>query len=443
MAKRDRDSWTEDFSLVLRPDIIRRYRRNPDYEVFLGSKWSPLPLLILIAVIAGALGGLLVSGGLWSRWWQVPVALAALVVFVTASRKITRAAFASPIGFLAGWCLFFGMLTGAFAMWGAQLESAAWAYGIAGGLVFFLLGITGGLIEPPNSKHMEDWFFTSAIMAPISACLAAWLYRNVLPRPEGLDQAALTGAIAALPFLAVTMTLHLLTWKPERGMLKLATLLLHNDASVGEALPLLDRAIAATPEDLRLFERRALAHALAGDMAGAEQDWARLREVEPHTNAPEIGRGWLALRRNDSNAAARAFEEAMPSRKRDSWALVGLGIARLRVGDFAGARDTLKRIRGKDHDALSLTYLAEAYLGTDDAPSALSAAVDAIEEADSIHGRSWIVRAEAQRALGRIDAAAEDYNRALWADDEPWIVDRAMAGLEAIDRPVSEDEPEW
>jgi hypothetical protein len=37
---------------------------------------------------------------------------------------------------------------------------------------------------------------------------------------------------------------------------------------------------------------------------------------------------------------------------------------------------------------------------------ALSTATGAIEEMDSIHGRSWIVRAEAQRAPGRIDAAA-------------------------------------
>ena len=58
---------------------------------------------------------------------------------------------------------------------------------------------------------------------------------------------------------------------------------------------------------------------------------------------------------------------------------------------------------------------------------------------DSIHGRSWIVRAEARRLLGDIDGAARDYNMALRAGDEPWIERHALDGLEAIDRPVEED----
>jgi hypothetical protein len=74
---------------------------------------------------------------------------------------------------------------------------------------------------------------------------------------------------------------------------------------------------------------------------------------------------------------------------------------------------------------------------------ALSTATDAIEEADSTLGRSWLVRAEANRALGDIDPAAADYNKALWAADEEGIEERALAGLQAIDRAVSQDEPEW
>jgi Tfp pilus assembly protein PilF len=103
----------------------------------------------------------------------------------------------------------------------------------------------------------------------------------------------------------------------------------------------------------------------------------------------------------------------------------------------------LKRISGRNHGALSLTYLAEAWLASGDAANAISAATEAIDEVDSTHGRSWLVRAEAYRLQGRIEAAAEDYNRAIWTADEPGIEDRAVAGLAAIDRPISEDEPEW
>ena len=442
-ATRDHDSWIYDFSLVLTPDAIRRIAAGPGYEAFTGSKVRAYPWLVVVAVIAGAFGGMMVSGALWSRWWQVPVWLAAVAAFVAVVRRITRAVYPPPIGFLVGWCIFFGIVTGAFAMWGAQLGSSAWAYGIAGGLMFFLVGITGGLIPPPNAKEREDWFLTSAIMAPIGGCAAVWIYRNVLPDPTTLLAAALTGVIAALPFLAVTMALHLAAWRPARGMKQLAVLRLHGDGSVAEAIPLLDAAIAEDPEDAEALELRALGHSLAGRSTQAEADWARLAELSPGTNAPDIGRGWRALRRGDIDAAIAAFSLARPARRRDPWALQGLGIAHLRRGEAAAALEALEAIPAREHDALSLTYLAEAWLGVDDLPTAIATATDAIEEADSIHGRTWLVRAEALARQGKLDPAADDYNRALWAADEVGVEERALAGLAAIDRPVSSDEPDW
>jgi Tfp pilus assembly protein PilF len=83
--------------------------------------------------------------------------------------------------------------------------------------------------------------------------------------------------------------------------------------------------------------------------------------------------------------------------------------------------------------------LAEALLAVGDTKLAEQTASDAIDELDSIHGRSWIVRAEARRVLGDIDGAAKDYNMALSASDEPWIEQHALDGLEAIERPVEED----
>jgi Tfp pilus assembly protein PilF len=83
--------------------------------------------------------------------------------------------------------------------------------------------------------------------------------------------------------------------------------------------------------------------------------------------------------------------------------------------------------------------LAEALLALGDTTLAERTATDAIDELDSIHGRSWIVRAKARRLLGDIDGAARDYNKALSASDEPWIEQHALDGLEAIDRPVGED----
>jgi tetratricopeptide (TPR) repeat protein len=103
----------------------------------------------------------------------------------------------------------------------------------------------------------------------------------------------------------------------------------------------------------------------------------------------------------------------------------------------------LGAVPGQAHNALSLSYLAEAHLAACDATSAVANATTAIDELDSIHGRSFLVRARARRALGDIEGAARDYNKALAADDEPGVEESAMAGLEEIDRPVMSEEDWW
>jgi hypothetical protein len=87
------------------------------------------------AAAGGALGETLVSGALWGPWWQVPAWIAALVATAIAP---TLALSGQPLGFMVGWSLFWGLLIGAVAMWGAQLDGAGWAYGIAGGIGFFV-----------------------------------------------------------------------------------------------------------------------------------------------------------------------------------------------------------------------------------------------------------------------------------------------------------------
>jgi tetratricopeptide (TPR) repeat protein len=226
----------------------------------------------------------------------------------------------------------------------------------------------------------------------------------------------------------------MVTWRPARGLRNLAKLKLHSDRTVAEAVNVLGTAIREAPDDGELQALRRLARGLAGDDAGSAQDLARAQELSPKF-AAECS-GWLALRRDDPAGAVQAFIVAGGG----VMATAGLGLAQLRLGESAAALATLKRLRADDHDELSLTYLAEAQLASGDAAAAVGTASDAIDELESTHGRSWLVRAKAYRALGDIDAAAKDYNLALAAADEVGIRRSALAGLEAIGRPVTDDD---
>jgi tetratricopeptide (TPR) repeat protein len=439
MAARARDPWLGDFSLVLSRDHFRSVRLDRQYEVFSGSKPLAFLWLMVAAAAGGALGGTLVSGALWRPWWQVPAWIAVLVATAIAVYWTARA-LSGPglLGFMAGWSLFWGLLVGAVAMWGAQLDGAGWAYGIAGG-IGFLVGITQGIYEPDDLQGHDGFFAISMITAPAGACLAAWLYRHGLLGGRGLASAALAGMLAGLILLGPSMAYFFSRFDNLAGLKRLASLLLHRDETAGEAIVPLNAAMRLAPDDATLFDRRALAHALSGNGAAAERDWARTAELAPGSTAPTISRGWLALRRDRASEAAAHFEQAGRASPKERWAWIGLAVAKLRLGDAAQAIAALEQVPEAEQHALDLTYLAEALLALGDAKLAEQTATDAIDELDSIHGRSWIVRAEARRLLGDIDGAAKDYNMALNASDEPGIEQRALDGLEAIDRPIEED----
>lgn len=440
-AKRDRNLWLEDFSLVLTPKAIRSHRSHPEYEVFAGSKTLAVLWLAIVAAASGAFGGTIVSGALWQWLPQVPLWLVAVVAFCLIAYRSPRALSGSYLAFLTGWCIGWGLMIGACAMGAAQFSSSGWTYGVAAG-VGFLIGIVEGVYEPEDLESHDSFFALGMVLAPGGACLAAWLYRNALAEPLPLAAAAITGAIAGFIFLGPTMLALLVGLNNVDGLKRLASLLLHNDETVAEALPLLDAALRLAPENSGLIERRALAHALLGEDDKAEADWARHAALGTTNPASEIARGWVHLRRNNPIDAAQSFEAAIARRKRDAAALAGLAVARLQLNDPSGAIAALDTIPERSRDARNLTYLAEAYLALGDTGRAIQLATDAIEELDSVHGRTWLVRGDAFRALGDLDGAGEDYNRAIWNDDEAGIEERALARLEEIDRAVEEYEPE-
>ena len=343
---------------------------------------------------------------------------------------------------LAAWCIGWGVLIGACAMWAAQLSTAGWAYGVAIG-VGFLIGVTQGVYEPEDLESHDSFFALSMFAAPGGACLATWLCRNALDDLNTIGAAALTGAVAGLVFLGPVMALLLARLNNVAGLKRLALLLLHNDETAPEALPLLDAAIRLSPSNAELVGLRAFAFALLGRAPEAEADWAQHAKLAPNSPARDIAAGWVHLRCDRAADAVMSFDKAAARRNRDRAASVGLGVARLQPGDAHGAIASLEVIPHASHDARSLSYLAAAHLAAGNAERANQLATDAIEELDSVHGLSWLVRGDARRAMGDLDGAAKDYNMVLRADDdETGVEERGLARLDESGRPIEEDEPE-
>ena len=119
--------------------------------------WAAL-WLAAVATIGGAFGGTSVSGALWASWLQPPLWLAAIAATASPGIRTTRSVSGESLAFLTGWCLWWGMVIGAVAMWAAQLSGAGWAYGVAVGIGFFFVGIIQGIYEPDALQSHDGWF---------------------------------------------------------------------------------------------------------------------------------------------------------------------------------------------------------------------------------------------------------------------------------------------
>jgi Tfp pilus assembly protein PilF len=432
MSDRDAEPWLRDFTLVLSDSHIRLEAQDPrQFEVFTGSKALAAAFTSPCGVLGGAFGAALVSRALWSSLILTPAWLVLLVAVWMLVGRVSLASMGRGIRFLAGWCFFWGFLLGLVAMWGAQMHAPGWAYGVAGGLGL-LLGITHGAYEPPDMKHHDGWTVLGTLLAPVAAIGAVVVHRHVLDGPITLPVAATTGAVAGFVFMAPLMAMLAANWDNERGLRRLGQLCLHSETAAGRGIPILDRALKMKPEEPELYSLRALASALAGDEAAAEADWRRHLDLKPRSIEPMLGRAIVLLRRGAVDDAVPLLEAAVKRRPSDTRALATLALAHQRRGELDKAIPLYERATKGAADPLTVTRLAQAHYDAGRYRKALELSDVAIDELDSVHGRSWLVRARAHLALGDLEHAEEDFRRAQEDADEDAVEAEAQAGLEAM-----------
>ena len=91
-AERDKYDWIEDFSILITRRGILSLCRDPDLELYIGSKLLAALWLVAVSAMAGVLGGLVVSGALWAFLlypvvWLLVVAVVVLLVNLLTGRR--------------------------------------------------------------------------------------------------------------------------------------------------------------------------------------------------------------------------------------------------------------------------------------------------------------------------------------------------------------------
>jgi putative PEP-CTERM system TPR-repeat lipoprotein len=207
------------------------------------------------------------------------------------------------------------------------------------------------------------------------------------------------------------------------------------DASAAGALDRLERAVAADPDNTAL--RAGLVGALlrAGQPEAAQAALETLPAAQLRDPAILLAQGLVALARDDTRGAVRAFEDLVAARPADPEPVLLLAEAEARDGDVLNARyHFIDGLRLAPRHPLA-PAVASRLFAADTAPEARRRLVDDIRR--HAPGSPLFEPLQAQILLdaGRPDEAAELY-RAMHArqPDNPRLFDRLLKTLVAAGR---------
>jgi tetratricopeptide (TPR) repeat protein len=181
------------------------------------------------------------------------------------------------------------------------------------------------------------------------------------------------------------------------------------------ALSLAERAVSARPSRLS-YERRGLAHELAGDLPAARADLERAASLDPKPSAPLLHLGRVLRQQGELSAAVLAFHGAAERNPNDAEAWLSSGICRSLLGDWVGARVDLERAEAlaptRVDPLIALGDLAAAQGNWQDAERRYRAATQLRPE----HALAWLRLGNGLMRNGRAADAVHWYRSAIERD---------------------------
>ena len=194
-----------------------------------------------------------------------------------------------------------------------------------------------------------------------------------------------------------------------------ATLTLFIFASICTAQT--EDALGDNPDPVRLFERAQAAHA-RGDFKRALELYEEVIKVRPEFPEAEFQRGNVLVSLKRPADAEPAFRRAIELRKNWSLPYTALAVLLVRSNREAEAAPILEQALKLDkNDTVALRVLATLRLQSGNSQESLRLAQIGTT-GDNVPAAAWIVRAQAERALGDTASAKTSLARALQLEPE-------------------------
>jgi tetratricopeptide (TPR) repeat protein len=173
-----------------------------------------------------------------------------------------------------------------------------------------------------------------------------------------------------------------------------------------------ERALALSPNWGQAWGRRAALAFALGDIAAAQSDLAKARQLSPENGYLAVLEGYLSVARQPASTTRTAFDHAVHTAPGLGDAWLGRGIARLRSGDAEGLRDLTAAAAIEPRRSILRSYLGKAWLDEGD----VLRATREFRIAESLDPQDPTVpyyRAIGDMAQGRPLAAVRQYTTAI------------------------------
>jgi Flp pilus assembly protein TadD len=439
MRLKDPTAWMEDLTFHMDDEELAGTASQMEQALLVGADRTKLAAWLSVAgIAAGALGGVTVSPAIRASALAFVGFLIAAAIVVRGFHPLTVKLLGRGAGWAVGFAFFWAFLLGLFTVLGARRDSDLWAYVLSIGMGAFI-GMMNGSFAAEVVRSEDSWIGVSFLVAPTLAGLVTYALRQAPGAADGVVWALLGGAaVAGLYTIIMSAVLHRL-WDEGHALGRMGLLYLHNDNFAPKAMAYLDRAIAMSPNDAKLYNMRGIAWSKMGESERAAADWRKATELAPKDNQLHVNIAADHLRLGNLDAAIASLRTALTIDPKDARAHSNLGTAHERQGDFDAAIEDYGRAIAIDRNyANAYSNRSYAHFRKGDA----SRALDDADRAISLEVRlamAHVNRGHALAALGRTDAAADAYRTAMDCNPSPDVRDEALRGLERVGASSSDD----
>jgi Flp pilus assembly protein TadD len=398
----------------------------------------------LVSIVGGAFGGFTFGDTVRSSWLMFGAYIIGGALLLRVLSPLGNRLVGPAISWQALFSFFWSLLLAMVVVLGSRIDTTWLFYTVTVGGGLFV-GLMYSSVSPASAFIAKDdaWLLGALPLGALSTWSASALQRAFDASTNPAWSEAYTGAMAASVFMIPMAIVTAMISTRSNGLLKMATLYLHNDNFTAKAIEYLDEAITLSPRSPDLYNLRGIAHSKAGNGDLADADFRTVTALMPRAAEAHMNRGVDLMKQGNFDRAIEALTYATTVNPRHATAFSNLGTAYQKKGDLDAAIESYNRaIRLRARYPVALSNRSYSYHLKGEHERAIADATHALKQDPGL-AMAHANLGHALAGKGDVAMAARSYRRALAMSPDHEVEEEVLVALEKLGiRAVDPDEDE-